>query len=134
MEYDLASIEQLILGYEKKMSKTSDENEKIQLSRHIDLIRDNLTKNIVKQLSVSPIKKIEKHDHNFTNSKAFERNIKKISIALNDIPQYNGLNITETERCISKLNQFFTLLVTEIDPTLESEFLSQIKLKLGDNV
>jgi hypothetical protein len=44
------------------------------------------------------------------------------------------LNITETERYISKLNQFFTSLVSEIDPSLEVEFVSQIKLKLGDNV
>ena len=53
---------------------------------------------------------------------------------MNDIPQYNGLNITETERYISKLNQFFTLLVSDVDSSLEGEFLSQVKLKLGDNV
>ena len=86
------------------------------------------------QLSLSPAKKSNKTENSSSDSKAFERNIKKISLALNDIPQYNGLNITETERYISKLNQFFTLLVSEIDPSLEVEFLSQIKLKLGDNV
>ena len=134
MDYDLESIERAILGFEKKISKSTDENEKSKLAGYIAQIREKLTENIVNQLSLSPAKKSNKTENSSSDSKAFERNIKKISLALNDIPQYNGLNITETERYISKLNQFFTLLVSEIDPSLEVEFLSQIKLKLGDNV
>jgi hypothetical protein len=68
------------------------------------------------------------------SDKTYERGVKAISLALKDLPSYSGLNITETERYLGKLNQFFTLLVSEIDEKLESEFLMRIKLKLGDNV
>ncbi len=51
-----------------------------------------------------------------------------------DMHSASFLNISETERDLAKLNQFFTLLVTGVNENLEGKFLSQIKLKLGDNV
>ena len=66
--------------------------------------------------------------------KAYDRGVKAISLALKDLPVYNGLNISETERYIAKLNQYYSLLVAEVDTNLEQEFLTLIRLKLGENV
>jgi hypothetical protein len=66
--------------------------------------------------------------------KAYDRGVKAISLALKDLPVYNGLNISETERYIAKLNQYYSLLVAEVDKNLEQEFLTLIRLKLGENV
>ena len=53
---------------------------------------------------------------------------------MKDLRVYNGLNISETERYIAKLNQYYSLLVAEVDKNLEQEFLTLIRLKLGENV
>ena len=45
MEYDLESIEKAILGFEKKISNSTDENEKNKLTGYIAQIREKLTKN-----------------------------------------------------------------------------------------
>ena len=66
--------------------------------------------------------------------KAYDRGVKAISLALKDLPVYNGLNIMETERYTAKLKQYYSLLVSEVDNNLEQEFLTQIRLKLGENV
>ena len=68
------------------------------------------------------------------NDKMFERGVKAISLAVKDLPTFNGINIQETERYIGKLKQYFSLLVSENDADLESEFLMQIRIKLGENV
>ena len=49
------------------------------------------------------------------NDKNYERGVKAISLALKDLPTYNGLNISETERYTSKLKQYFSLLVLEVN-------------------
>ena len=68
------------------------------------------------------------------DDKAYDRGVKAISLALKDLPVYNGLNIMETERYTAKLKQYYSLLVSEVDNNLEQEFLTQIRLKLGENV
>ena len=68
------------------------------------------------------------------NGKNIDRGVKAIALALKDLPVYNGLTINETERYTSKLKQYFALLVTEVNGNLESEFLMQCRLRLGENV
>ena len=131
------SIQEAITFYQKNLAKENDEAEKISISEQISTLRKTLTEILVDKAKVETAttavpKKMDQSDK--ADFRTFERNLKKISVALNDIPQYNGININETEKYVSKLNQYFSLLVTEVDPNLETEFLSQIKLKLGENV
>ena len=126
----LKECKELVTFLQKLLASETDDAKKALLDEKIE---------VTLKKCVEFVEKKDVFDNkNFANSsnsdKMYDRGVKAISSTLKDLPTYNGLNINETERYLAKLNQFFTLLVSEVDTTLETEFLAQIKLKLGDNV
>ena len=70
-----------------------------------------------------------------TSSETYKRNsqIKSIESALNETT-FKGLDINETTRFVERLDKIFIITVTGKDPTLESDFLDLVKLRLSDAV
>ena len=113
-------------------AKETDENAKEERKGKLAKAEQDYADFISNSIKKTPISSSSSDTVN--SDKLYDRGVKAISSALKELPTYNGLNISETERYLAKLNQFFTLLVTGVNENLEGEFLSQIKLKLGDNV
>jgi len=61
-------------------------------------------------------------------------NIKSIENALVEVGHFRGLDISETTRFLERLDKIFTITVTEVDTTLEAEFIKSCKLRLSDSV
>ena len=113
-------------------AKETDEKAKEERKGKLAKAEQDYADFISNSIKITPISSSSSDTVN--SDKLYDRGVKAISSALKELPTYNGLNISETERYLAKLNQFFTLLVTGVNENLEGEFLSQIKLKLGDNV
>ena len=60
--------------------------------------------------------------------------IKAIENALNGVPTFTGVDIHETQSFCDHLSQIFSIMVTDVDPSLEPEFIKIVKLKLTQSV
>ena len=70
-----------------------------------------------------------------TSSETYKRNsqVKSIESALTEVT-FKGVDINETTRFIERLAKVFMITVTGKDPTLETDFLDLVKLRLSDAV
>lgn len=62
------------------------------------------------------------------------QNIKSIENGLQNIPEFTGSHITECDSFLDRLQQIFTVTVTDVDPNLENHFLKSIKLKVSQPI
>ena len=73
--------------------------------------------------------------HSATNE-TYKRslNIKSLENALNDVQTFKGIDIKETTQYIERLEKIFTIMVKEVDPNLEADYLKLVKVRLSDQV
>ncbi len=71
-----------------------------------------------------------------TTNETYSRslNIKSIENALNDVPTFKGIDAKETTQYIERLEKIFTIMVKEVDPNLEADYLKLVKVRLSDQV
>ena len=61
-------------------------------------------------------------------------NIKSIESALNDLSTFKGIDIKETTQYIERLEKIYTVMVKEVDASLEADYLKLVKVRLSDQV
>jgi hypothetical protein len=69
-----------------------------------------------------------------TENPGLNQNFRIIERTLASLPIFYGTDTLEAEGFINKMEQLYTLLVKEIDPGLEQDFVMLAKLKFGSNV
>jgi hypothetical protein len=69
-----------------------------------------------------------------TENAGVNQNFRIIERTLASLPIFHGTDTVEAEGFINKMEQLYTLLVKEVDPSLEQDFVMLAKLKFGSNV
>ena len=114
-----------IIFFKKQEADCTDQNELI-------IIKENITNIYAK------IREIVNRPDNAlgvkTEGSYQNQNAKLIERTLAAQPIFYGTDTAEAEGFLNKMEQLFILLVKEVDPNLESEFVMHAKLKFGTNV
>ena len=114
-----------IVFFKKQEVECTDEDERVILKDNIKNIYAKI-KDIVNKQDSEPILKTEAN-HQSQNAKLIER-------TLAAQPTFYGTDTVEAEEFLNKIDQLYMLLVKEVDPSLESDFVMHAKLKFGSNV
>lgn len=114
-----------IVFFKKQEVECTDEDERVILKDNIKNIYAKI-KDIVNKQDSEPILKTEAN-HQSQNAKLIER-------TLAAQPTFYGTDTVEAEGFLNKMDQLYILLVKEVDPSLESDFVMHAKLKFGSNV
>ena len=124
----LADLRSTIDWFDGKIEKETDDARKDDLKSQRTAVEQKL-QNMTDALSKADVKPVITHSsqQNYSNVKAIEH-------ALASIPVFAGNNPNETETFIDRLSQAHTILVTKVDPALESTFVRCATLQLGGNV
>ena len=124
----LADLRSTIDWFDGKIGKETDDARKDDLKSQRTAVEKKL-QNMTDALSKADVKPVITHSsqQNYSNVKAIEH-------ALASIPVFAGNNPNETETFIDRLSQAHTILVTKVDPGLESTFVRCATLQLGGNV
>ena len=125
----LADLRSTIDWFDGKIEKETDDARKDDLKSQRAAVEQKL-QNMLDALSKVDVKPV------VTNASAQQRyaNSKQIETALSDIPRFDGNNPAETETFLDRLSQTHKILVTDIDPDLEGQFVKSAKLRLGPSV
>ena len=107
------------------------------INKKIEESTDEDAKNALREALTSAEKAKSDADNTKANitTDTYKRNsnIKTIETALSDT-MFNGIDTNEVRRFLERISKVFELLVTNVDPSLEVDFLKLVKLKLGDTV
>ena len=122
----LADLRATVDWYDAKIAKEDDEDRKTDLKTKRDDAEVKLQA-AMEKVSQADIKPIASPSQGYSNTKAIEHE-------LHSIPEFAGNNPTETESFIDRLSQAHTILVTQVDPSLEKTFIRCATLRLSRNV
>ena len=129
----LAEFRETIDWYDGKIAKEEEEDRKKELKKQRTKVEKQLEAAIV-----ALVKNDVEQKYDTGNGPAAQRerytHIKRIETALGNIPQFEGNDPAETESFLDRLEQAHKILVTDVDPTLEPDFVTTAKLRLGPSV
>jgi len=122
---DLAAVQTTIVFLEGQIAK-SDGVTKDGYTKALAQAQESLTKML---LTVAEPKPVDSTNVTYKRN----TNIKTIESALSE-SMFKGTDINETTRFIERLEKVYVITVTEVDPSLEKDFIKLVKLRLSDSV
>jgi hypothetical protein len=118
-------LNSLIVFFKKQEAECTDANELV-------IIKDNIVNAYAKIKDI-----VNKQDSELTvktENSSQNQNVRLIERTLAAQPTFYGTDTVEAEGFLNKMEQLFILLVKEVDPNLEAEFVMHAKLKFGSSV
>ena len=128
----LAELRTTIDWYSERIANEDDADEKADLKKQ----RKVAEKELATAMKAKDTEVERKHDTGNNSAEQRERytHVKRIETALGNVPQFEGNDPAETESFLDRLAQAHKILVTDVDPTLEPDFVTTAKLRLGPSV
>jgi hypothetical protein len=124
--FTIKDAQGLITHCEKMLKEGAEENKEHYL-KTVKTANEQLQKLLLAPpVNQNAVVKSESHK--------IDHNVRTIERTLAGQPIFYGNNDKEAEGFISIMEQLFYLLVTQIDPNLEADFLVHLKLRFGVNV